>query len=331
MSQAKEKILVTRAVFDDVLEELRRHFDVDDNQRDVLLSEEELRRRVAGKAGLLVWGNRVDAAVMDAAPSLRAVCNMMVGYNNLDIAACTERGILATNTPGVLDDTTADQAWALLLAAARRVTESERWLRAGKWTGMPFSQMLGTDVHHATLGILGMGRIGRAVARRARGFDMQVIYHNRTPLDAAQEQESNARYVSFDELLAQSDFLSLNLPYTPDSHHLIGAAELARMKSSAIIVNTARGGIIDDAALIAALKEGHIAGAGLDVFEGEPNFNRGFLDLDNVALAPHLGSATRATRLAMANLAMTNLKAALAGERPHCLINPQAWERRRKP
>jgi gluconate 2-dehydrogenase len=325
----KEKILVTRAVFPEVLDALKQAFDVDDNQADMPLGDEALRSRAAGKAGLLVWGNRVDASVLDAAPTLRAVCNMMVGYNNLDIAACTQRGILATNTPGVLDDTTADQAWALLLAAARRVTESERWLRAGKWTGMPFSQMLGTDVHHATLGVLGMGRIGRAVARRARGFDMQVIYHNRTRLSPELERECNARYVSFDELLAQSDFLSVNLPYTPDSHHLIGAAELVRMKPTAIIVNTARGGIIDDAALIAALKSGALAAAGLDVFEGEPNFNRGFLELDNVALAPHLGSATRATRLAMANLAMANLKAALAGERPPCLINPEAWERRR--
>ena len=327
----KEKILVTRRVFDEVLTDLQQHFDVDDNQADVILSEAELRNRSAGKAGLLVWGNRIDAAVLDAAPQLRAVCNMMVGYNNLDIAACTERGILATNTPGVLDDTTADQTWALLLAAARRVTESERWLRAGNWTGMPFSQMLGTDVHHATLGILGMGRIGRAVARRARGFDMQVIYHNRSRLDAAQEREANARFVSFNELLAQSDFLSLNLPYSAESHHLVGAAELARMKPTAIIINTARGGIINDAALVTALKQRTIAGAGLDVFEGEPAFNRGFLDLDNVALAPHLGSATRATRLAMANLAIANLKAVLAGERPPCLINPEAWERRRKP
>jgi len=327
----KQKILVTRAIFDEVLAGLRQEFEVEDRQDGGIFTADELRRRAADRHGLLVWGDRIDAAVLDAAPQLRAVCNMMVGYNNIDIAACTERGILATNTPGVLDDTTADQAWALLLAAARRVTESERWLRDGNWKGMPFSTMLGTDVHHATLGILGMGRIGRAVARRARGFDMQVIYHNRTRLSAELEREANARYVSFDELLAQSDFLSLNLPYSADSHHLIGAAELARMKPSAILVNTARGGIIDDAALVTALKEGRIAGAGLDVFEGEPAFDRGFLELDNVALAPHLGSATRATRLAMANLAIANLKAALAGDRPPCLINPDAWEGRRKP
>jgi len=221
-------------------------------------------------------------------------------------------------------------AWALLLAAARRVTESERWLRAGNWKGLRFSEPLGRDVHHATLGILGMGRIGRAVARRARGFDMPVIYHNRSRLSPDLERECNARYVGFDELLAQSDFLSLNLPYSTDSHHLIGANQLACMKPTAIIVNTARGGIIDDAALIEALRSKRNAGAGLDVFEGEPDFNPGFLGLDHVALAPHLGSATFATRMAMARLAAANVAAVFAGERPPCLLNPEAWERRRR-
>jgi gluconate 2-dehydrogenase len=325
----KEKILITRRTFDEVVQDLKSDFEVRSNQADKIFTPEELRRRVADRVGLLVWADRIDAALLDAAPKLRAVCNMMVGYNNIDIAACSARGILATNTPGVLDDTTADMAWALLLAAARRVTESERWLRAGQWKGMPFADRLGRDVHHATLGILGMGRIGRAVARRARGFDMPVIYHNRTRLDAALERECNARHVSFEELLAQSDFLSLNLPYSPESHHLIAAPQLARMKPTAIIVNAARGGIVDDAALVDALKRGVIAGAGLDVYEGEPAFHPGFLALDNVALAPHLGSATRATRMAMANLAVKNLRAALRGERPPNLINPEAWDGRR--
>lgn len=325
----KPKILITRTVFDEVVADLRQTFDVETGGQDPW-PPEELRRRAAGMDALMVWGDRIDAALLDAAPKLRAACNMMVGYNNIDIAACTERGVLATNTPGVLDDTTADMAWALLLAAARRVTESERWLRAGNWKGLRFSEPLGRDVHHATLGILGMGRIGRAVARRARGFDMPVIYHNRSRLSPALEQECNARYVSFDELLSQSDFLSLNLPYSNDSHHLIGAKQLARMKPTAIIINTARGGIIDDAALIEVLRSKRIAGAGLDVFEGEPDFNPGFLSLDNVALAPHLGSATFATRMAMARLAAANVTAVFAGERPPCLINPEAWGRRRK-
>ena len=325
----KPKVLITRAIFDDVLADLRRDYEVDMGGRDPWPAE-ELRHRAAGMDALLVWADRIDAALLDAAPRLRVVCNMMVGYNNIDVAACTERGILATNTPGVLDDTTADMTWALLLAAARRVTESERWLRAGHWKGMQFTEMLGRDVHHATLGILGMGRIGRAVARRAGGFDMKVLYHNRKRLDPAVEQAAGARYVGFDELLAQSDFLSLNLPYSPENHHLIGAAELSRMKPSAIIVNTARGGIIDDAALIEALRTGGIAGAGLDVYEGEPDFHRDFLQLDNVALAPHLGSASHATRLAMARLAVENMKTALAGGRPPCLINPEAWAQRRQ-
>ncbi len=325
----KTRILVTRTVFDEVVSDLRGEFDVEMGAVEPY-STEELRRRASDKVALLVWADRIDVALLDSAPGLRAVCNMMVGYNNIDIAACTERGILATNTPGVLDDTTADMTWALLLAAARRVTESERWLRAGHWKGMPFTGMLGHDVHHATLGILGMGRIGRAVARRAAGFDMNVIYHNRTRLDPALEQAVGARYVSFHELLAESDFLSLNLPYAPENHHLIGAAELARMKHSAIIVNVARGGIIDDGALIEALRDRRIAGAGLDVYEGEPDFHRGFLELDNVALAPHLGSASHATRLAMARLAVSNMRAALAGERPPCLINSDAWEQRRQ-
>ena len=326
----KPRILITRTVFEEVVSDLSGEFNVEMGAVEPY-SPEELLRRASDKVALLVWADRIDAALLDAAPRLRVVCNMMVGYNNIDIAACSERGILATNTPGVLDDTTADMTWALLLAAARRVTESERWLRAGHWKGMPFTGMLGRDVHHATLGILGMGRIGRAVARRAGGFDMKVIYHNRTRLEPALEQAAGARHVSFDELLAESDFLSLNLPYSPENHHLIGAAELSRMKPGAIIVNVARGGIIDDAALIEALRTRRIAGAGLDVYEGEPDFQRGFLELDNVALAPHLGSASHATRLAMARLAVENMKSALAGGRPHCLINPEAWAQRRQP
>jgi gluconate 2-dehydrogenase len=219
--------------------------------------------------------------------------------------------------------------WALLLATARRIVESDRWLRAGHWQGMKFIDRFGQDVHHATLGIIGMGRIGRAVARRAAGFDMRVIYHNRTRLSLELERASNASHVPLDELLAQSDFVSLHLPYTDANRHVIGAAQLARMKPSAILVNASRGGLVDEAALIEALREGRIAGAGLDVFDGEPRVNPGFLSLDNVVLAPHMGSATRATRVAMARLAMTNLRAALAGEVPPCLVNPQALAQRR--
>jgi len=265
--------------------------------------------------------DRVDAATLAAAPRLKAVCNVAVGYNNIDLAACSERGILATNTPGVLDDTTADMTWALLMAAARRVTEAERWLRAGSWKGWKNDQFLGVDVHHATLGIIGMGRIGQAIARRAKGFSMRVLYHNRRRVPKAVEKQLGAKYVSMEKLLKESDFVSLNMPYSPQVHHLIGAAQLAQMKPTAVIVNAARGGIIDDAALVQALKERRIAAAGLDVFGDEPKFNPGFLEVDNVALVPHIGSATRATRTAMAMLASKNLSAALSGRRPPNLLN----------
>jgi lactate dehydrogenase-like 2-hydroxyacid dehydrogenase len=328
----KQKILVTRATFDDVVDKLRERFDVEDNQKDdAPWSAEELRRRIADKDGLLPTGSdRVDAALLDAAPRLKAVCNIAVGYNNIDLAACSERGIVATNTPGVLDDTTADTTWALLMAAARRITEAERWLRAGHWKGWKNDQFLGVDVHHATLGIIGMGRIGQAIAQRAKGFSMRVLYYNRKRLPAKVERQSGAKYVGFEKLLRESDFVSLNMPYSPSSHHLIGAKELALMKRTAVIVNAARGGVVDDAALIAALKDKRIAAAGIDVFEGEPRFNPGFLELDNVALVPHIGSATRATRTAMAVLASKNLTASLSGKRPPNLLNPEAWAKRRR-
>ena len=328
----RPRILVTRATFPEVIERLRGSFDVEDNQKDdTPWRGEDLRRRLEDKDGVLSTGSdRFDAAVLGGAPRLKAVCNVAVGYNNIDLAACGERGILATNTPEVLDDTTADTAWALLMAAARRITEAERWLRAGNWKGWKNDQFLGVDVHHATLGIIGMGRIGQAIARRAKGFSMRVLYHNRRRVPKALEKALAARYVSMERLLKESDFVSLNMPYSPEVHHLIGARELALMKPTAVIVNAARGGIIDDGALVQALKERRIAAAGLDVFEGEPKFNPGFLEVDNVALVPHIGSATRATRTAMAMLASRNLGAALSGRRPPNLLNPEAWPNRRR-
>ena len=329
----KLRILITRATFDEVVARLRERFDVEDNQKDdAPWRGDELRRRLADKDGVLTTGSdRIDAETLAAAPRLKAVCNVAVGYNNIDLAACSERGILATNTPEVLDDTTADTAWALLMAAARRVTEAERWLRAGNWKeGWKHDRLLGQDVHDATLGIVGMGRIGQAIARRARGFSMRILYHNRKRVSRSIERTLGARHASFERLLKQSDFISLNLPYTPESHHLIGAKELALMKPTAVIVNAARGGVIDDAALVQALKERRIAAAGLDVFEGEPKFNPGFLDLENVAMIPHIGSATHATRMKMNLLAVKNLTSALSGKRPPSLLNPEAWPKRRR-
>jgi lactate dehydrogenase-like 2-hydroxyacid dehydrogenase len=252
------------------------------------------------------------------------VANIAVGYNNIDLAACTARGVMATNTPGVLDDSTADLAWALILGTARRLTELERRVRAGEWTGWRLKQWLGIDVHHATLGIFGMGRIGQAIARRAAGFEMKVLYNNRSRVAAALEQRLNATYVSKDELLKQSDFVVLQVPYSPATHHMIGARELKLMKPTAILINSTRGGVVDDAALIAALKSGVIRAAGLDVFENEPRLNLEFLRLDNVVLMPHIGSSTEATRRAMAMTAARNLVAALTGGKPPNLLNPEA-------
>jgi lactate dehydrogenase-like 2-hydroxyacid dehydrogenase len=320
----KPKILVAREVFPEVLERLRQYFEVDDNQMDTVLGIEGLKARLSDKVGALTAAtDPVTAEVIAAAPGLKAVCNFAVGYNNIDLAACTRAGVMATNTPGVLDDTTADLAWALLMATARRLPAAERWLRNGEWKGWQFIQWLGSDIHHATLGILGMGRIGQTVARRALGFDMKVIYHNRTPLPADQAAAIRATWVGKEALLRESDFLVLLLPYSPATHHTIGAAELALMKPTAHLINVARGGIVDDEALISALRQRRLCGAGLDVFEGEPKFNPGYLELDNVALTPHIGSSSAATRMAMAMTAADNLIDALSGQRPPNLLNPE--------
>jgi lactate dehydrogenase-like 2-hydroxyacid dehydrogenase len=321
----KQKVLVTREVFEEVLDDLRARFDVTANQADKPYSPEELAQALADKDGAVtVLTDRIDAALLARCPKLKAVCNIAVGYNNFDLKAMSARSVLGTNTPGVLDAATADFTWALILATARRLTEAEAWLRAGAWQGWKLKQFLGMDVQGATLGIIGMGRIGQAVARRARGFDMPVLYYNRTRLAPALERECNARHASLDELLAQSDIVTLHTPYGPDSHHLVGAAQLAKMKKTAILIHAARGGVVDDAALIAALNSGTIAAAGLDVFENEPEINPEFLKLRNVVLAPHIASATTSTRRNMAMLAARNLTAALTGERPPNLLNPEA-------
>jgi gluconate 2-dehydrogenase len=320
----KPKILVTREVFDETLAFLAQHCEVDANQQDRALDTESLARRLQDKCGVLcALTDRVDDTLLARCPKLKVVANIAVGYNNIDLAACSARGIMATNTPGVLDDSTADLAWALMLGAARRLTELERRVRAGEWTGWRLKQWLGIDVHHATLGIFGMGRIGQAIARRAAGFEMKVLYHNRTRVAPDLERKLNATFVTRDELLRQSDFLILQVPYSPETHHLIGARELRLMKPTAILINSTRGGVVDDAALIAALQTGVIRAAGLDVYENEPRLNPEFLRLDNVVLMPHIGSSTEATRRAMAMTAARNLAAALTGGRPPNLLNPE--------
>ena len=317
------KIVITRRIFPEVVAALRATFDVGSNDDDRIYTPEELARQLADADGAITCiTEKIDAPLLTCAPRLRVVANIATGYNNIDVTACSARGVMVTNTPGVLEDTTADLTFALLLATARRITEAEAWLRAGEWQkAFALQQFTGADVHHATLGILGMGRIGQAIARRARGFDMTVLYHNRTPLDAALAGALGATRVPRDELLRRADFVVVMVPYSAATHHLVGAPEIALMKPGAILINTARGGVVDDQALIAALETGRIAGAGLDVFENEPKFDPRFLALRNVVLTPHIGSATQATRRKMAQLAADNVVAALSGAAPPNLVN----------
>ena len=318
-------VLVARAIFPDIIEQLSRHFDVEANPDDALWPREELVRRLQGKQGVFTTGSeRIDAALLAQCPGLRICANMAVGYNNFDLPAMTAAGVLATNAPGVLTETTADMGFALLMAAARRVTEGEHFLRAGRWDRWAYNMLIGQDVHGSTLGIIGMGRIGQAIARRgALGFGMRVIYHNRSRLPEADEAAVGARYVSKQELLRTADHVMLVVPYSAESHHIIGAAELALMKPSATLTNIARGGIVDDAALAAALREGRLAAAGLDVFEGEPRVHPDLLACRNVVLTPHIGSATVPTRRAMARLAADNLIGYLLHGKPLTPLNPQ--------
>jgi len=321
----KPAVLVARAVFPEVLDKLAQHFQVTANQEDVLWTPAELVQQLQGQQGAFTTGSqRIDAAVLAACPDLKICANMAVGYNNFDVDAMTAAGVLATNTPDVLTETTADFGFALLLATARRITESEHFLRAGLWNRWRYDMFSGAEVFGSTLGILGMGRIGQGIAKRgALGFGMKVIYHNRSQLDAATEAACQARWVSKEELLRTSDHLVLVLPYSAESHHSIGAAELAHMQATATLVNIARGGIVDDAALAVALRAGQIAAAGLDVFEGEPAVHPDLLACSNVVLTPHIASATRPTRLAMAQLAADNLIGFLLHGKPLTPLNPQ--------
>jgi len=309
----KPKILVARAIFPEILTKLSQHFEVSSNQADELWTPAQLTARLQGQAGVFTTGGeRIDVALLAECPDLKICANMAVGYNNFDVPAMTAAGVQATNTPDVLTETTADFGFALLMATARRITESEHYVRAGLWKNWRYDMFAGAEVHGSTLGIIGMGRIGQGIARRAaHGFGMQVIYHNRSHLSPELEAQCGARYVSKQELLQTADHVMLVVPYSAESHHTIGAAELALMKSTATLVNIARGGIVDDAALAQALKERRIAGAGLDVFEGEPALNPALLTVPNVVLTPHIASATFKTRKAMAQLAADNLIAYL--------------------
>lgn len=323
------KILVARAIFPQTIARLEQHFEVESNQADAAWSKAEFIAKLQGKQGVFTTGSeRIDGELLDACPDLKICANMAVGYNNFDVDAMTAHGVLGTNAPDVLTETTADFGFALLMATARRIAESEHFLRAGHWTKWAYDMFSGSDIHGSTLGIIGMGRIGQGIARRgAHGFGMKVIYHNRSRLDAALEAECRARYASKDELLQTADHVVLVVPYSPASHHTIGAAELALMKPTATLVNIARGGIVDDAALAVALREKRIAAAGLDVFEGEPKVHPDLLTVPNVVLTPHIASATVPTRRAMADLATDNLIGFLTQGKAHTPVNPAVLAR----
>lgn len=319
------RILITRQLPGDAVARIKETFgeaEVDLWDSDEPIPREELLARARGKEAVLaLLTERIDGEFLDAAgPQLKIVANMAVGYDNVDVAAAREHGVLITNTPGVLTETTADLAWALMLAAARRVGEAERYVRDGHWGTWSPSLLLGVDIYGKTLGIFGMGRIGQAVARRALGFNMRVIYHNRHRVELELEQELRAEYVSFGTLLTESDFLSVHCPMTDDTRHRFSAAEFEVMKPTAVFVNTARGPIVHEPSLAEALKERRIFAAGIDVFEDEPHVYPSLLQCEKAVLIPHLGSATQETRAAMANKATDNLIACLQGRTPPNIV-----------
>ncbi len=312
------RVLVARAVFPDVIEPLRAVAEVETTPDDAIATPETLRQRLADKHGAFITGSeRIDAALLDACPQLKVVSTMTVGVDHIDLAACAERGVTVTHAPDVLTETTADFGFTLLLAAARQVGDAERFLRAGKWKKWSVDLFAGADVHGATLGIVGMGRIGQAIARRAaHGFNMRVLYHNRKRLATHIEDELRASYRELPELLRESRHVLLALPYSPAAYHLIGATELAQMQPGATLVNIARGGVVDETALAQALHSGHLGAAGLDVFEGEPAVNPALLAAPRLVLTPHIASSSIPTRRAMAQLAVDNLVAVLQGQPP---------------
>jgi lactate dehydrogenase-like 2-hydroxyacid dehydrogenase len=318
----RPKVLITRKIFDEAIAIVRQHFEVEDNQNDIPFSPEELIKRLQGKAGAItLLTDRIDEDVLSKCPELKIVSNVAVGYNNIDVRACTRRKVMVTNTPGVLDDTTADLTWALLLTTARRIVEADQYLRSLKWTGWKLTEFLGYDVHHKVLGVCGLGRIGQRVARRARGFDMQILYTDVVRAAVSVEKELDARFVDKKTLLAESDFVTLHVPLGSQTTHYISKPELALMKPTAILINASRGPVVDEKALVQALKEGKISGAGLDVYEREPEVEPGLLQMKHVVLLPHIASASRETRLRMATMAAENLVAGLTGKHPPNLVN----------
>ena len=328
---SKPKVFVTQNIPQAGLDLLMKECEVFVNKEDRVLSKGEIIERLKGMDGMVcLLTDAIDGEIMDAEPNLKVISNYAVGFNNIDVDAATERGIPVTNTPGVLTETTADFAWALLMAIARRVVEADKFTREGKFKGWRPQLLLGSDVYGKTIGIVGMGRIGQAMARRARGFGMKILYYDEYRPDPAVEKELGATYVPFDELLQKADYVSIHVPLMESTHHLISERELKMMKKTAYLINSARGPIVDEKALVKALQEKEIAGAGLDVFEDEPELAPGLAELDNVVIAPHIASATVETRSKMATMAAEGCLSVLKGDKPVNLVNEEVWDKRRK-
>ena len=325
---SKASVYITRLIPQENIDALRTQFDVEVNMEDRALTPAELMERVRGRSAIVsLLTDSITSDVLNAAgPQCRIVANYAVGYNNFDLAAATQRNVILTNTPGVLDDATATHTFTLLLAVARRIAEADKFVRGGKWTGWAPMAFVGLDVDHRTLGIAGLGRIGKNVALKARGFDMRIIY-NDVQRDVAFESETGATFVDKETLLREADFLTLHVPLLPETHHYIGAAELKKMKPTAVLINASRGPVVDEQALVEALRERRIFGAGLDVFESEPALEPGLIELDNVIVVPHVASATPATRIAMGEIVVANISNVLNGLPPQTCVNPDVLSR----
>ncbi len=324
------KVYVTRPVFDETIERLKREVDVELNSEERILSKKELIDRLRDKDGALtLLTDAVDLEVLQSAPRLKVVANFAVGFNNVEIDSATGLGVAVTNTPGVLTETTADFAWTLLMAAARRVAEADKFARAGKFKSWGPKMFLGHDIYGKTLGLIGLGRIGQAVARRASGFNMRVVFHDTEAIPERVVDELGVTRLPLDELLKISDFISLHVPLFPETQHLLNDRTFALMKPNCIVINTSRGPVVDEKALVRAVKDRKIAGAGLDVFEREPEIDPELFEIENVVLAPHIASASHETRLKMCTMAADNLLAVLKGQRPPNLVNPEVWDHRR--
>ncbi|MHA1303974.1 MAG: 2-hydroxyacid dehydrogenase [Candidatus Heimdallarchaeaceae archaeon] len=321
----KKKVFVTRKIPEEGIELLKEHFEVEVFSENIPITKEEIINYAADAEGLLcLLTDKIDKEIMERT-NIKAIANYAVGYDNIDIKTATERKIPVSNTPGVLTDSTADLTWALILGVSRRIVEADKFVREGKFDGWAPMLFLGGDFYNKTIGIIGMGRIGQAVAQRAKGFGMEILYYSKTR-KAEIERDLGAKFVTLDELLSQSDYVSLHCPYTPDTHHLIGEKEIALMKSSSYLINTARGKVIDEEKLIEALKEGKIRGAGFDVYYNEPKVSEDLIKLENVVLLPHIGSASIETRTKMAVMAAENLIEALNGRKPSNIVNPEIYE-----